>query len=321
MKNSGRKSMFAKWIKGYLATVLVFAVAIGFALLLGYQICSRRWWQADDFGYFLLADIHRNWGVWFLGLLLILSVLAAISNFRNIQKETQEIVDSANRRKNDMIMYMAHDLKTPLTSVIGYLSLISEEPELPAGAREKYTDIALKKALRLEELVNEFFDITRFNFSHMVLEYSTVNMSVMVEQMLAEFQPLFDRKGLTCRFTGEPKVMLWCDVDKMERVLDNLFKNIANYSYADSEIKVSVARLNAAGLRMVTENRGKTIAPELLAHIFDQFFRLDSARSSSTGGSGLGLAVTKEIVTLHGGSIRCESADEIIRFVVELPGR
>lgn len=321
MNNNKRNSLFVKWVKSYLILLLVFAVVIGFLLLLGYQICSMRWWHVEDFGYFLIANIHRHWGIWFWGLLFILSVITAIWNFWKIQKETQAIADSVNQRKNDMIMYMAHDLKTPLTSVIGYLTLVSDEPELPAKAREKYTGIALKKALRLEELVNEFFDITRFNFSHMILEYSTVNMSVMVEQMLSEFKPLFDQKRLTCQFTKASEVQLWCDVDKMERVLDNLFKNIANYSYNDSEIEVYVEKLNNCGMRLVTRNRGKTIAPEMLEHIFEQFFRLDSARSSSTGGSGLGLAAAKEIVLLHGGRIWCESRNETIEFIVEIPGR
>lgn len=232
----------------------------------------------------------------------------------------QQAAKEANQRKNDLIMYMAHDLKTPLTSVIGYLSLVASEPSIPMDVKEKYMRIALKKAHRLEDLINEFFDITRFNFSHMVLEKSTVNLSLMLQQMVSEFVTDFNQKGLQTKCTIEPDVMAVCDVGKMERVFDNLLKNIVNYSYAGTEISVALHRCEDGSIEIVTENAGKTIAPEMLEHIFDQFFRLDGSRSTQTGGSGLGLAVAKEIIERHDGSISCESQDEIIRFRVVLPG-
>ena len=113
--------------------------------------------------------------------------------------------------------------------------------------------------------------------------------------------------------------MAFCDVGKMERVFDNLLKNIVNYSYAGTEISVSLRRSEDEMIEIITENRGRTIAPEMLEHIFDQFFRLDSSRSSQTGGSGLGLAVAKEIIERHDGAISCESQDETIRFSIKLP--
>ncbi|MBR1692271.1 MAG: HAMP domain-containing histidine kinase [Lachnospiraceae bacterium] len=225
----------------------------------------------------------------------------------------------ANQRKNDMIMYMAHDLKTPLTSILGYLTLVCQEPDIPDRAREKYLNIALKKSLRLEELINEFFDITRFNFSHMVLEKARVNLSVMLLQMISEFEPQFRTKGLTANVKIEEKLEILCDVAKMERVFDNLFKNIVSYSYENTQIEIALYKIETGNLRLVTKNRGRTIPKEMLGHIFEQFFRMDNSRSSNTGGAGLGLAVTKEIVTLHGGSILCESENEWIRFVVTLP--
>lgn len=235
-------------------------------------------------------------------------------------KADKQAAQEATKRKNDLIMYMAHDLKTPLTSVIGYLSLVCNEPSIPTEVKEKYMGIALKKSLRLEDLINEFFDITRFNFSHMVLEKSTVNLSMMLQQIVSEFATEFDRKGLSACCEVEPDLMVVCDVGKMERVFDNLLKNIVNYSYAGTEIRICLKRSMGNQVELVTENRGKTIAPEMLEHIFDQFFRLDTSRSTKTGGSGLGLAVAKEIITRHDGSISCESKDETIRFKIMLPG-
>lgn len=235
-------------------------------------------------------------------------------------KADQQAAQEATKRKNDLIMYMAHDLKTPLTSVIGYLSLVCNEPTIPMEVKEKYMGIALKKSLRLEDLINEFFDITRFNFSHMVLEKSTVNLSVMLQQIISEFGTEFDRKGLAACCEIEPDLMVVCDVGKMERVFDNLLKNIVNYSYAGTKIRIWLKGMGENQIELVTENRGKTIAPEMLEHIFDQFFRLDTSRSTKTGGSGLGLAVAKEIITRHDGTISCESKDETIRFSIKLPG-
>lgn len=241
---------------------------------------------------------------------------------RQIQLDTKanaQAAKEANQRKNDMIMYMAHDLKTPLTSVIGYLSLVDEEKDLPEQMREKYVGIAIKKALRLEELINGFFDIARFNFTHMVLEKVTVNMSMMLSQIVTEFDPIFKEKGLKCHLDVQSDVMVTCDTEKMERVYDNLFKNIANYSYPESEIQITLKKNGNQGMKLVTMNKGKNIPKEMLEHIFDQFFRIDSSRNSESGGSGLGLVVTKEIIQLHGGTISCESENEEIVFKIIIP--
>lgn len=231
-------------------------------------------------------------------------------------RSNRQAAKEAEQRKNDLIMYMAHDLRTPLTSVIGYLTLLKDEKELTGELKDKYLGIALHKAERLEELTNEFFEITKYNFSHMLLECSLVNLSRMTEQILYEFQPLFEEKGLQYRLELEPNVMLSCDVDKLERVFDNLLKNTINYSYENSEIVVKLQKNGEQGMKLQIWNHGRTIPPEKLEHIFEQFFRMDSARASRTGGSGLGLAIAKEIVELHGGSIQCESAKELICFTV-----
>ena len=142
-------------------------------------------------------------------------------NVRASRKKAEE----AEQRKNDLVIYMAHDLKTPLTSVIGYLSLLEEEKDISGELKQKYLGIALKKSQRLEELVNEFFEITRFNLSTMTLELSTVNLTRMLEQISSEFIPVFQEKDLTYHLELDPDLKLLCDIDKMERVFDNLLKN------------------------------------------------------------------------------------------------
>lgn len=224
----------------------------------------------------------------------------------------------AEQRKNDLIVYLAHDLKTPLTSVIGYLTLLRDEPQLSPALRAKYTGIAFDKAARLEELINEFFDITRFNLTHLELEMESVNLTRLLEQAVFEFQPVLAEKDLTWNTGLAPEVRLLCDPDKLERVFDNLFRNAVSYSYPGTQITVSLETAGGSAVVRV-ENRGRTIPPEKLARVFDQFFRLDASRASATGGAGLGLAIAREIVELHGGTITAESREERIAFTVTLP--
>ncbi len=259
-----------------------------------------------------------------------------LNQFRLQGLQAEAMAREAEQRKNDLVIYLAHDLKTPLTSVIGYLSLLQDEPQISPKLRERYTGIALDKALRLEDLIGEFFDITRFNLTTLTLETEQVNLSRMLEQITYEFLPVLSEKGLSWQLDIQPEVQMNCDPDKLQRVFDNLIRNAVNYSYPDSAISLSmktpaadsVGALNSQPvptpgqnpwIEVKVSNHGKTIPPEKLGRIFEQFFRLDSSRSSSTGGAGLGLAISKEIVELHGGKIQAESADEQIVFTLWLP--
>lgn len=224
----------------------------------------------------------------------------------------------AEQRKNDLIVYLAHDLKTPLTSVIGYLTLLRDEPQISSETRAKYTGIALEKAERLEDLINEFFDITRFNLSHLELEKQPVDLKRMLEQIVSEFQPIFAEKGLQCSLDLPQKLTYSCDPDKLARVFDNLLRNASYYSLPDSTVEIA-GQLAEGEIVLTFSNAGKTIPQEKLNRIFEQFYRLDSSRATRTGGAGLGLAIAKEIVELHGGTIRADSAENQIVFTLRLP--
>ena len=250
------------------------------------------------------------------------NVLApAEAELRLARQQVQQnaaIAREAEQRKNDLIVYLAHDLKTPLTSVIGYLTLLRDEPELSPAMRARYTGIALDKAERLEDLINEFFEITRFNLSHMELDRRPTDLTRMIEQVVSEFGPMLAEQNLTCRADLPPKLPCACDPDKLARVLDNLLRNACHYSTPGTEVTIKAAAEGDTAV-LTVENAGRTIPPEKLARIFEQFYRLDESRASRTGGAGLGLAIAKQIVELHGGAITAASADDHITFTVRLP--
>lgn len=224
----------------------------------------------------------------------------------------------AEQRKNDLVVYLAHDLKTPLTSVIGYLNLLDEEKDLSPELREKYTAIARNKAERLEGLINEFFEITRFNLQGMELERTRVNVTVLLRQLAEEFDPVFAEKRLACTLELQPSLEVLGDADKLARVFDNLLRNAARYSPEGAEL-VLCARREGAQVLALFRNTGTYIPPEQLERIFEKFYRLDSARSSQTGGAGLGLAIAREIVEGHGGTISVSSSEAYTEFWVALP--
>ncbi len=234
-----------------------------------------------------------------------------------MQRHEQILKEEASR-KNDLITYLAHDLKIPLTSVIGYLSLMDEAPDMPEAQKARYVHITLDKACRLEKLINEFFEITRYNLQQIILEKETIDLYYMLVQMADEFYPVLSARGNTIRLSVGEDMTVYGDSEKLARVFNNILKNAVSYSYENTEIEIGAEKVED-GLKITFRNRGKTIAREKLEFLFEKFFRMDEARATHTGGAGLGLAIAKEIVTLHGGTITAESENEVTTFCVILP--
>ncbi len=224
----------------------------------------------------------------------------------------------AEQRKNDMVMYLAHDLKTPLASVIGYLNLLRDEGQISEELRQKYLSVSLEKAERLEDLINEFFEIAKFNLSNITLQYSRISLVRLLEMLLYEFQPMLHEKNLECNLMVPEDIMIRCDADKIQRVFDNLLKNAVIYSFEGTDIDIAVVR-QGEDVEITFTNHGDTIPEEKLERVFEQFYRLDASRSTSSGGAGLGLAIAKQIIELHHGAIMARSENGMIEFRVILP--
>lgn len=237
---------------------------------------------------------------------------------KSIMRQHEQILKDEANRKNDLITYLAHDLKTPLTSVIGYLSLLGEAVDMPTQQREKYVNITLDKAKRLEALINEFFEITRYNLQSIELEKETINLCYMMVQMTDEFYPLLQAHRNSTELNIDENLTLYGDATQLARVFNNILKNAIAYSYPDTVIKIWAKRTDK-NVQIYFQNKGKTIPAHKLEMIFEKFFRLDEARASNTGGAGLGLAIAKEIITLHNGTITANSQDELTTFYVTLP--
>lgn len=241
-----------------------------------------------------------------------------LNHFKTEAIKNERLARENEQKKDELIVYLAHDIKTPLTSMIGYLSLLSEIKDMPQEQRNRYIDIALDKSYRLEDLINELFDVARFNSEKIVLEKEEINLNLMLEQIADDFYPTLKEMNKKINFTSDEKTILYADPDKLSRVFNNLIKNAVNYSKENTDIDISILNKENQATVKIT-NKGKQIPKEKLDKIFEKFYRLDSSRTSKTGGSGLGLAIAKEIVELHGGRIYAESDMKETTFCVILP--
>ena len=225
-----------------------------------------------------------------------------LNEIKGTLKEQRRIAEESEQRKNDIIVYLAHDLKTPLTSIIAYLSLLNESPDMSEEQRAKYIGISLEKAKRLGELINEFFEITRYNLQNITLDKKEFYLYVLLEQVMDSFAAVFKQKGLEWKI----------EVD------DKLLRNAVSYCYPNSLIEV-YGMIDGDNAEILVRNQGKTIPEHQLNNLFEKFYRLDEARSSETGGAGLGLAIAKEIIELHDGTIKANSQNEYTTFIIRLP--
>ena len=251
-------------------------------------------------------------------------VEAELNSLRLESLADERAAAAAEQRKNELVAYLAHDIRTPLTSVLGYLSLLRDVPDLPADQRARFTGLALQKAERLEVLVNEFFEITRYNLQSIPIERQRIGLGFFLDQIADEFYPQASAKGVSIEVSAPADTEFFADGDKLARAMGNVVRNAVAYADEGTAVTLEAEALPAegagrGGFRLRVTDRGREIAPHHLDSIFEKFYREDTARGAGTGNAGLGLAIAKEILLAHGGTITAESADGLTVFTMDLP--
>lgn len=302
--------------KGYIFFILILS-SLSLVLFLLYQLLKKIFSYISAISE--SADKLFDKNVEYINLPPEMSeVEKKLNHFKIEAIKNEKLARENEEKKDELIVYLAHDIKTPLTSMIGYLSLLSEIKDMPEEQRNKYIDITLDKSYRLEDLINELFDVARFNSEKIILEKEELNLNLMLEQIIDDFYPVLKELNKKIKFTPKEEIKLYGDPDKLSRVFNNLIKNAINYSSDDSNIDISAIKDEKNTIIKIT-NKGKQIPKEKLDRIFEKFYRLDSSRTSKTGGSGLGLAIAKEIIELHHGKITASSTLKETNFTVILP--
>ena len=224
----------------------------------------------------------------------------------------------AEKTKNELITNVAHDLRTPLTSIIGYLELLNRSENLPAQMRHNYLQIVYQKARRLQQLIEDLFGFTKLNYGKMAMNVGKMDIVKLLAQLMDEFYPNFMEKGLafSLKSSVDAQVIV-ADSNLLARLFDNLINNAIKYGADGKRIDV---RIDVDGDYVIVQviNYGKVIPADELPLIFDKFYRVEQSRSTNTGGTGLGLAIAQNIVQMHGGEISVRSDMHGTAFIVKL---
>ncbi len=226
-----------------------------------------------------------------------------VEDIRKLMDKERE----AERTKNELITNVAHDLRTPLTSIIGYLELLSGKVALPPEMQKKYIDIAYGKAKRLEKLIEDLFGFTKMNYGKLSMHVAKVDIIKLLSQLLEESYPNFADKGLSYELQSNvPAKIITADGNLLARLFDNLINNAIKYG-ADGKRVIVKVTADSSTVQVSVTNYGYVIPAEELPLIFDKFYRVEQSRSTHTGGTGLGLAIVKNIVDMHGGTVTVKS--------------
>jgi signal transduction histidine kinase len=242
-------------------------------------------------------------------------------NINYMAKEINDKINSerdAEKTKADLITNVSHDLRTPLTSVMGYIGLVLQNRYKDENEMKEYLNVAFSKAERLKLLIDDLFEYTKLNNNGITLTKTKVNLAEFLSQLIEELTPLLDENKLTVyRKIETEKLFVLIDTLKMLRVFENLITNAIKYSYKPGEILIGLYEKDNTAV-VVFRNKGDHLSKEKAEKLFDRFYRLDESRNTNTGGSGLGLAISKNIVELHEGKIWVESTGDNISFYVQL---
>ncbi|MFC4598107.1 sensor histidine kinase [Cohnella hongkongensis] len=233
-------------------------------------------------------------------------------------KQALERGDFAENSKEQLVLNLAHDLRTPLTSVLGYLDFILQGEKLTAEQIRHYTSIAFSKSQRLEKLIDELFEIARMNYGKLKLDKQPIDLSELLVQLNEELYPALEKNGLTTRLQVTPHVTIWGDGELLARVFENLLTNAIRYGKDGRYIDIQ-CRPDTEHAVVKVINYGHSIPSEELPYLFDMYYTGDKARTGREGSSGIGLFIAKNIVEQHQGAISAQSDSIRTLFEVRLP--
>lgn len=220
--------------------------------------------------------------------------------------------------KNELITNISHDLRTPLTSVMGYLKLIKDRRYESETQIHEYTDIAYGKSERLKILIDDLFEYTKLSSPEVKFERDIICLNELLKQLIVELTPIAEENSVNIiTELVDQKVMVLVDNDRIARALENLLMNAIIYCYKPSDIRISMVTKESK-VTICFHNKGENIPKKERERIFERFYKVGKSRNTNDGGSGLGLAITKSIIELHGGKIFCSCKNEDIKFFVEL---
>ena len=246
------------------------------------------------------------------------SMAANLNHMAADIKKLMEKERESERTKNELITNVAHDLRTPLTSIIGYLELLARNQQVPADMQHKYIEIAYGKSRRLQKLIEDLFGFTKLNCGKIAMHVGQIDIVKLLGQLVEEAYPNFVEKGLSYDLQSNvPAKIINADGNLLARLFDNLIGNAIKYGADGKRVLVKIHAEGETVTVSVT-NYGYVIPADELPLIFNKFYRVEQSRSSSTGGTGLGLAIAKEIVDMHGGTISVASDLNGTVFTVKL---
>lgn len=232
-----------------------------------------------------------------------------LNNKMKVEREEERI-------KNELITNVSHDLRTPLTSIKGYLALIKDKRYEDETQMKQYINIAYNKSEKLEELINDLFEYTKLTNNAVNLNRQSISLNGLLEQLMEELVPICEETGVTItRSFPKQKFLVYLDPNKTARVFENLFINAIRYSIKPGDVEVLLKEEKGDAVISI-KNKCEPVSKEEVDKLFDRFYRVDKSRSSNTGGSGLGLAIAKSIVEIQGGKIKAEYSSGYMIFDV-----
>ncbi|WP_297817794.1 cell wall metabolism sensor histidine kinase WalK [uncultured Lactobacillus sp.] len=307
------------WQRGFIIIMLIFdAIVVYWRLIRRYHQMQLRH-VISELHY--IADGHLDHRIPFIVKTDLQKVIDSINALVDSTVASMEEERQIEQSKDDLITNVSHDIRTPLTSIIGYLGLLKTQPNINDADGKKYVTIAYDKALQMKSLADDLFEYTTLRSSTKTkLVLAPLHVNSMLEQVEAGFELEAEKKNISFEVTCRPyDLTMQADAKMIVRVLNNLISNALKYGHGATKIYLIANKINNDQVELRVENNGEQIPAKSLKKIFERFYRVETSRNLKTGGTGLGLAITQSIIALHGGEITCKSDAKMTSFIIRLP--